>query len=467
MTLHESETLEFKKSLSLIEPALKSLCGFLNNHGGEISFGRTNDGSIIGIDSTDHSLRKLSQQITSRIKPEINPSIRVIKENDKNLIVVTVPGGMNKPYFLDGIAYIRVGTETRVMPPDELKRMILTNNQPPWDTEICPGATIKDIDTAAVNEFLSKAKDERRLDVGTGTSVPTILDKLHLLKEGKPTNAAILLFGKDPQRFIPQSEVRCGHFSGADITTPCISMKVLTGPLMQQIDESVSFVLFAIRKSAWVVPGKTRREEHWDYPPEAVREAVINALCHRNYRSVAQTQVRIFDGQLQIVNPGRLPNVLTVESLKTDHLSLPRNKVIADLLFLAGFIEQWGSGTLHMLKACREYSLPDPEFREVDDSFSVTFTRSSLNRLLENPDLINGRQKLVIRYLQENPSISTTEYATKFGCTSKTAQRDLIELESLHIVVKKGRSRSTVYLLSEPFRTFPDLFGKNPNFKSG
>lgn len=157
--------------------------------------------------------------------------------------------------------------------------------------------------------------------------------------------------------------------------------------------------------------------------------------------------------------PGKLPNVLTVESLKIDHLSLPRNTAIADLLFLAGFIEQWGSGTIHMVKACREHSLPDPEFREQDDSFSVTFTRSSVNRFMEEPNLINDRQKQALIYLRQHPGITSAEYAKQFTCSQKTAQRDLFELETLHIVLKEGKTRSTVYLLNDPFRTFPENSG--------
>ncbi|MEN6396097.1 MAG: ATP-binding protein [Methanoregula sp.] len=346
------------------------------------------------------------------------------------------------------------------MPPDELKRMILTSNLPPWDKEICPGATFDDIDSAIVYDFLAKAKDGRRLDADAGASVSSILKKLHLVKNGAPTNAAILIFGKDPQQFIPHAKIRCGHFSGIDVTSPSISVKLIGGPLMRQIDETVGFILAEIRKSAWVVAGKTRREEHWDYPPEAVRETVINALCHREYRSTAHAQVRIFTGQLQVWNPGKLPNVLTVESLKTDHLSLPRNMAIADLLFLAGFIEQWGSGTIHMVKACREQTLPDPEFREQDDSFAVTFTRSSINRLMEEPDLINDRQKGALEYLRQNPGITSAGYAKQFACTQKTAQRDLSEMEALHIVMKEGKTRSSVYRLNDAFRTFPENSGR-------
>ena len=179
-----------------------------------------------------------------------------------------------------------------------------------------------------------------------------------------------------------------------------------------------------------------------------------------DFRLDAHAQVRIFTGQLQVWNPGKLPNVLTVESLKIDHLSLPRNTAVADLLFLAGFIEQWGSGTIHMVKACREQTLPDPEFREQDDSFSVTFTRSSINRFMEEPDLINDRQKGALEYLRQHPAITSAEYAQQFACTPKTAQRDLSELETLHIVTKKGKTKSTVYQLNDLFRTFPDNSGR-------
>jgi len=459
MTLHESDALEFKKSISLTEPALKSVCGFLNHHGGVISFGRTNTGAIVGIDPTDHSLRKLSQQITSRIKPEISPDIRVIEEQGKHLIVVTVPEGTSKPYYLDGIAYMRTGTENRVMPPDEIKRMILTINQPPWDKEICPGATIDDIDATIIYDFLAKAKDERRHDADASASVFSILKKLHLLKNGELMNAAILIFGKDPQQFIHQSKIRCGHFSGTDVTSPCISMKVIGGSLMRQIDDTVSFILSEIRKSARVVPGKTQREEHWDYPPEAVRESVINALCHRDYRSTAHAQVRIFAGQLQVWNPGKLPDVLTVESLKIDHLSLPRNTAVADLLFLAGFIEQWGSGTIYMVNACREHTLPDPEFREQDDSFSVTFTRSSVNRFMEEPDLINERQHKALKYLQTHSTITRQEYSRIFECNERTTRRDLADLEMKNVIVMEKSGATKLFRLNAVFSTYVDMGG--------
>ncbi len=454
MTFQESDTQEFKRSFSQIEPSLKSFCGFLNHHGGIITFGRSDTGEPIGITPSDHGLRKLSQQITSRIKPEISPDIRVIDDSGVHLVTVTVPEGANKPYFLDGMAYIRVGTENRVIPPDELKRIILTTGQPPWESEICPDATLDDINPNLITEFLTKVQDERRLGVEKNTPAATVLEKLHLLNNNHPTNAAILLFGKEPQDFILQSEVRCGHFSGGDVTSPFINMKVIRGDLLHQIEDTMGFILSGIRRSAHVPAGKTRREEHWEYPPDALREAVINALCHRDYRSSGNAQVRIFTSTMKILNPGSLPPELPIESLKTEHLSLPRNVLIAQVLFLSGYIEQWGSGTNHMIESCRSDNLPDPEFSESDQTFTVTFRSSTTLSDERYEDRINDRQKQILEYLRNNVRITTTEYAGMFGCTQKTAQRDLSELVSLRVIQKSGKTRGVFYTRSDSFGTF-------------
>jgi ATP-dependent DNA helicase RecG len=451
MTLHESDTLEFKKSLSLIEPALRSICGFLNHHGGVISFGRTNTGAIVGVDPADHSLRRLSQQITSRIKPEITPDIRVIEDQGKHLIVVTVPEGIGKPYFLDGIAYMRTGTENRVMPPDELKRIILSEYALPWDDQPCRGASLDDIDAPSVRAFLDRAQKERRFDADPSIPVKTALEKLGVLIGEEPTNAAILFFGKDPQRFFIQSEVRCARFKGEEVSSTYLTMNVLHGRIDQLIEDANRFIAQTIRKAAWVVPGKMQREEHWEYPPDALREAVINAVCHRDYSSSGNVQIRIFDSRAQVWNPGILPEGITVDLLKVEHASRPRNKTVARLLFLIGYIEQWGSGTLSMISACERDGVPDPEFREAGSNFVVTFSRSTVNKLLEHPEILNERQQGVIEYLKTHPEISTSDYGRIYDCTVRTARRDMSYLAEMKIIIVKREGRRLSYILNPVF----------------
>ncbi|MBN1195659.1 MAG: putative DNA binding domain-containing protein [Methanomicrobiaceae archaeon] len=451
MTLHESDTTEFKKSLSLIEPTLKSVCGFLNHHGGVISFGRTNTGAIVGVDPADHSLRKLSQQITSRIKPEITPDIRVIEEGGKHLIVVTVPEGISKPYYLDGMAYMRTGTENRVIPPDEIKRIILSEHAVPWDDRPCPGATLDDIDAPSVRTFLERAQKERRFDADPSIPVKIGLEKLGVLSGGLPTHAAILFFGKDPQRFFIQSEVRCARFKGEEVSSTYLNMNVLHGRIDQLIEDTNRFIAQTIQKAAWIVPGKMQREEHWEYPPDALREAVINAVCHRDYNSSGNVQIRIFDNRAQVWNPGILMEGVTVELLKVEHSSHPRNKTIARLLFLTGYIEQWGSGTLSMITACERDGVPDPQFRETGNDFVVTFSRSTVNTLLENPKILNERQRGAIEYLKTHQEISTSEYGRIYDCTVRTARRDMSHLAELNIIIVKREGRLLRYTLNPVF----------------
>ncbi|MDN7025458.1 DeoR family transcriptional regulator [Methanoculleus sp. FWC-SCC1] len=245
-----------------------------------------------------------------------------------------------------------------------------------------------------------------------------------------------------------------------------VSMRVLRGRIDQVIVDAGKFIEETAQKAAWVSPGKMQREEHWEYPPDALREAVINAVCHRDYAVSGNVQIRFFDSRVQIWSPGKLPDGVTVDLLRVEHASRPRNKTLARLLFFAGYIEQWGSGTLSMIAACRRDGLPEPEFRETGSDFVVTFTRSTLNVLLEHPDLLNERQRGVLEYLKTHPSISTEEYGNIYGCTTRTARRDLSTLAEMGIIAVKREGRLRRYLLNPSFRslrTIADNRGRNPD----
>lgn len=152
-------------------------------------------------------------------------------------------------------------------------------------------------------------------------------------------------------------------------------------------------------------------------------------------------------------NPGLLPDGITIDILKMEHASRPRNKKIAWLLFLSGYIEQWGSGTLNMLNACRKEGSPYPEFKEAGDDFVVTFERSSVFTLLKNPEILNERQNKSIQYLKDHTAISTSDYSNLYDCNSHTARRDLSGLLHLGIVAAIRRGKRTDYSLRDTFRT--------------
>ena len=447
MELKESQTVELKKSLSQLDDALKSICAFLNHKGGTVYFGVDDKGNVIGLEVSDKTLRKISQQIISRIKPEIAPEIKEVGERGRSIIQVKVPEGSNKPYFLNGIAYKKIGSEKRVIPPDELKRIILEQKQMMWDEEICESATLNDIDDEKLKWFLRKAKTERNFDVEPETPLKEALERLKLVKDGKPINASILLFGKNPQKFFLQAEIRCARFKGTEPVKPFIDMKVFSGNIIKQVDDALNFVLEHVPMAAWLVPGKVAREEKYTYPSDAVREAIVNAICHRDYESPGNVQVRVFDDRLEVWNPGQLPTGWTVERLKQKHESIPKNSLIADQFFLIKFIEKWGTETNDIIRECLDWGLPEPIFEFTGMSLVVTLRGCVLTEELDKLGL-NERQKEIITYLKKHKEITRTEYQKIFNISERTANRELSKLVDLGIILKKGLGVKTYYTLA-------------------
>jgi ATP-dependent DNA helicase RecG len=455
MKYQESETVELKASLAELDAALVDICALLNHRGGKLYFGVRPDGRVVGLTVADSTFLKISQKIRQKLKPEIIPEIKERSEGGKSIVEVIISEGTHKPYFVDGVAYIRSGSESVKMPPDMLTHLIMEQQGYVWDRAICAVASFDDIDPALVKSYLTRALQVRHIDLDPDTPVETALESLELLKEGKLTNAAILLFCRNPQKFIDTAVIHCAKFRGDDVTQPYSNMKVIRGAIVAQIDQTEQFIRDNIAKAAWMPKEKFEREESWEYPPDAFREAVINAVCHRDYQSPGNVQVSIFTNSLEIMNPGLLPSTLTIESLKRRHSSKPRNRLIAETLFKIKYIEKFGSGTTKMIRVCRERGVPEPEFCEQDEDFMVTFRRSSVNVLLDQPQLLNERQKQAIEYLKTHESITTLEYVRLVRCHERTARKDLAELIRLNVVDKNGMGKLTRYIIHSGFRYFP------------
>jgi len=444
----ESEKIELKRSTSQLEKALKAICAFLNHEGGKVYFGITSSKKIIGQELSDNTLKTISQKIRQRIKPEVTPEVKVLEIEGKKVIEVKVKGGNNKPYYLDGVAYKRVGSENIVIPPEELERIILEKRKRYWDSEICERASLENIDKEKVKWFLRKAKNERNFDVEPETPVEEVLGRLELIKNGKLTNAAILLFGKDPQRLFLQAETRCARFKGTKPVKPFVDMKVFSSSIIDQTDKALSFVLEHIPMAAWLVPGQVEREERYEYPPDAIREAIINAICHRDYEMQSNVQIRIFDDRIEVWGCGSLPEPLTPEDLKKKHKSILRNPLIGKCFFLIKFIEEWGTGTNDMIKACLNWGLPEPEFELVAGDLIVTFWKSRLTEELMNKLGLNERQKSAINYLKEHNKITTKEYCKIFNIVKDTANRDLNSLLDKDLIKREGSGPKTYYIIA-------------------
>ncbi len=245
----------------------------------------------------------------------------------------------------------------------------------PFDATFCRNAALGDLDFDRISRFLRLARAGRNLPLPEDTPPDEVLAHLNLLDRGRPTHAAVLLFGRAPQRFLPTSDVKCAHFHGLDVAKPIPSYQVYKGTVFDLVDQAKDFVLSKI--DLWV---GTRAESiqvptAYEIPQEVVAEAIVNAVCHRDYTSNASVQVMLFKDRLEVWNPGALPPTLTLEKLKGAHPSVPANPLIAEPMYLAKYIERMGTGIRDMIERCRAADLPEPEFRAEGGLWVTTIRR--------------------------------------------------------------------------------------------
>ena len=249
----------------------------------------------------------------------------------------------------------------------------------PFDAAVCEDATLDDLDSEWMTLFVRMARRARKFPLPEDVHPEGLLKHLNLLNKGRLTNAAVLLFGKSPQRFLISSEIKCAHFHGTEVEKPIPSYQVYKGTVFQQVDQAVDFVLGKIDRTVGTRSESVRAPRTYEIPPEVVTEAVVNAVAHRDYTSNGSVQVMLFADRLEIRNPGRLLSPLTLEELRVAHNSVPVNPLLAESLYLAEYIERMGTGTLDMIRRCAAAGLPEPEFA-VTDGFVTTVRRTALVR---------------------------------------------------------------------------------------
>lgn len=246
----------------------------------------------------------------------------------------------------------------------------------PFDATLHPTATVADIDEDKIDIFVERARKKRAYPLSKDAGVERVLKSLNLTDNGKITNGALLLFGKDPQRFFPTSEVKCVQFYTNTISKPLASYQVFHGSLFEMIDNAVSFVMSHIDARVGERDKSAEVDINFELPIKSVTESIVNAICHRNYTSNGSVQVMLFPDRLEVWNPGRLPFGITAAQLSLPHTSIPANPVLANPLYLAGYIERLGTGTSDMVDECMAMGLKAPEFIQ-DSNFRAILWRKN------------------------------------------------------------------------------------------
>ena len=301
----------------------------------------------------------------------------------------------------------------------------------PFDASPCSKASLDDLDTEQMRWFIRTARSARAFPLTEGASTEELLVHLNLLNDGRPTNAAMLLFGKSPQRFLISSEVRCAHFHGTEVAKPIPSYQVYKGTAFQLVDQAVDFVLSKIALSVGTRAESVQAPVAYEIPKEVVTEAIVNAVAHRDYTSNASVQVMLFTDRVEVWNPGRLPPPLTLEQLRVAHSSIPNNPLLAEPLYLAQYIERMGTGTLDMIRRCSDANLSEPEFTD-SSGFKTTIWRTTpLEQIKVPPESLPGDLKSkVLNLLTEGP-LSKSELSKQLGQKEVSGQlkkvfRDLL-----------------------------------------
>ncbi len=308
----------------------------------------------------------------------------------------------------------------------------------PFDERPCAEATLDDLDPTSVEEFVRRARYERQFPLPEGTAMADVVAHLNLVRDARPTHAAVLLFGRDPQRFIPCAEVRCMHFHGTEIERPAPFYRIFKGNVFDQVDQAENFVLSVVNRTVGTRAESLQAPVTYEIPPDVVREAIVNAVAHRDYASAAAVQVSVFADRIEVWNPGELPAPLTPERLREPHSSIARNARLCEALFLTRYIEKFGTGTLMMIRECLAHGLPEPDFGQRAGEFVVSVTRDWLTAEVVARLGLNERQRTALAHLQTHGRLTNRDYQSITRTSRSTALRDLRDLEQKGVVRRMG-----------------------------
>ena len=467
----ESKNIEFKEILpSNSEKYTKTIVAFANTQGGKLIIGITDQTrKIVGVDEATlfQTMDSISNAISDSCEPQLVPDIEPYTIDKKTIIIVSVAPGPHRPYYLkskgrDRGTYIRVGATTRLASSEKIKELELEGAKISWDELTCIGYSVTE---KAIKKLCSDMNRYRKEMVEHGDraeKLPTVtrtnLENWNVLKKTDEgylaSNAFALLTGTH----FPYSKTQCAVFAGTE-RGEFIDKQDYTGPLYEQIEGAYAFVLRNIRRSA-KVEGLIRREGH-ELPPDAIREMIINAHCHRNFLDEACIQVALYDDRLEVTSPGGLCYGLTLEEALSGR-SRQRNRAIAEVFSQMGLIEAWGNGLKSIAKSAKEYNLPAPEFIEMPETFRVNLYRKTASvknanigesasvknanigesASVKNANIgekrINATQMKILSLLSQNPKSTCADLAEQIGISKRNIENHIKKLKSLDFLLRHG-----------------------------
>lgn len=455
-----NEQLDWLAESAPISALATNLAAMANTHGGTLIVGIVGPAAtLIGVRDIENVIDRMIQAALSIEPPLIIPMPRTIRINDRPLVVAHIPPGMPHVYSLDGRYLCRQGAENVPLNPRDLRRLLIERGEVSFETQIARGASMDDLDWERARAYAAG------LGSMNDASVETILLKRGCLAEQdgrlRPTNAGVLLFGKDPQMFIRGAEITAARFAG-DTMGDTFTRQDITGTLPDQLRRAETFLVDNLRRGVQI--GKTMaRDESFEYPLEAARELVVNAVAHRDY-SISGDNIRlfIFRDRMDVTSPGGLPGPVTIANIKDERFS--RNPVIVQVLSDLGFIERFGYGVDRVYDLMNERMLRAPQFEETSGGFRVSLYNEVASEQAAKPAgssasvafngeyhgiAVNSRQEAALIHLN-NGNTRITNSDLQNLCPDvhpETIRRDLADLVTKGILKKLGQKRGSYYVL--------------------
>ncbi|MGO1597408.1 MAG: ATP-binding protein [Sphingobacterium sp.] len=435
--MSESQNTEYKSSWR--DEYLKWICGFANANGGTIFIGKDDSGKILGITDAKQLLEDIPNKVRDVLGIVAEVNLHQTKERDYlEIVVEPYPNAVN----YKGQYHYRSGSTKQELKGAALDKFLLQKKGKRWDGVPVPKVSAGDLKSETLEFFKKRGIRSKRLSEEALSEDNThLLENLKLIEGDYLKRAAILLFHPDPEKFVTGAYIKIGYFENE---SDLIFQDEIHGNLFEQVEKTVD-LLFTKYIKALISYEGIHRVETYEYPKEAAREALLNAIAHKDYSGLTPIQIRVYKGKMMIWNEGHLPENWTVSNLLKSHSSRPYNPDIANAFFRSGYVESWGRGISKMTELCVAEGLPKPAYLVEGSDFWVTFKKDIYNTEYLEALGLNNRQVKAVLFAKEKGKITNSDYQALNDISKRTATTELTELaEKFKVLIKTGTSGSSI-----------------------
>ncbi len=447
----ESQNIEWKSKWK--DEYLEWICGYANAQGGKIYIGCDDDGNIVGLPNA----RKLLEDIPNKIRDVMGiiVGVNLLNKDGLEYIEIDVP---SYPIGISckGVYYYRSGSTRQVLSGPALEAFLMRKRGATWDNIPIPAFSIADVDDGVVSKFKSLALKKGRMETGLLEEPKEILlDKLHLKNGDYLTNSAMLLFSNDPERYQTGAYIKIGYFEN---DSELLYQDEIHGSILEQVDKTLDIIYLKYMRAKIHYEGVQRIERYF-VPEAALREALLNAICHKQYQFGIPIQISVYEDRLYVANIGSLPEDWTLENLMQKHASNPYNPNIAHVFYLAGFIESWGRGVEKICSALKADKLPLPEYTIHPGDIMIKFTTpkdwtirpnkqlsdnfsDNLSDNFNFSDKLADKEQKTLELLMEDPGHTTSQLAEQMHVSRVSVTKYLKALKEKGIIERIGSDRS-------------------------